>query len=161
MKKKSLFSSIILIGFGLYFYLEHLPFTWLQELYHWPTLFMIIGLAFLAQGYLAKDHEAILPGTILFGFGLHFHVVQKYDIWPDHIGIFLLIIALGFLLRYQKTGAGLLQGFLFLVLSTLLLFYDNIIEWLGLLELNALSTFNLWPLLFILIGLYLFIVRQK
>ncbi|RLQ98029.1 LiaI-LiaF-like domain-containing protein [Falsibacillus albus] len=161
MKNQKVFPGIILIGFGVYFYLQQSNMEVFKEFYTWPTLLMIVGLAFLGQGYWAKEYEAILPGVILVGFGLHFHVVNKLAIWPDHIGTFILIIALGFLLRYQKTGNGLFQGILFLLLAVLLLFYDKVISWFGLLENKVNIAWQLWPILLIIIGIYMIFIKKK
>ncbi|WP_019154715.1 LiaF transmembrane domain-containing protein [Robertmurraya massiliosenegalensis] len=161
MKNQRIFPGIILVGFGGYFFLEQSTITVFEGLHTWPTLLIIVGLAFLFQGYLAKDHEAILPGVILTGFGLHFHVINHLTIWPNSIGAFILIIALGFLLRYQKVGAGLFQGLLFLVLAILLLFNEKIMGWLGFLENGVTSILTYWPLLLIVIGGYLLFVKKK
>ncbi|MGG0716291.1 DUF5668 domain-containing protein [Robertmurraya massiliosenegalensis] len=161
MKNQRIFPGIILLGFGGYFFLEQSNITLFEGLHTWPTLLIIVGLAFLFQGYLAKDYEAILPGVILTGFGVHFHVINHLTIWPNSIGAFILIIALGFLLRYQKVGAGLFQGLLFLVLAILLLFNEKIMGWLGFLENGVTSILNYWPLLLIVIGGYLLFVKKK
>ncbi|MFE8703418.1 LiaI-LiaF-like domain-containing protein [Cytobacillus sp. FJAT-54145] len=160
MKNQRIFPGIILIGFGAYFFLQQSQISLFKEFYTWPTLLIIVGIAFLFQGYLARDYEAILPGVILSGFGLHFHVVDRLQIWPNHIGTFILIIALGFLLRYQKVGAGLFQGMLFLVLAILLLFYDKITQWLGLLENGVSLAWKFWPAALVIIGIYL-LIRKK
>lgn len=160
MKKKQFFLGIILIGFGAYFFLEQSNITLFDQFYTWPTLLIIVGIAFLFQGYGAKDHEAILPGVILTGFGIHFHVVGKLDTWPDHIGAFILIISLALLLRYQKTRDGLFQGLLFFIIAVLLLFYDQIIKWLGLLENSVSSIWNFWPVVLVGFGVY-FLARKK
>lgn len=160
MRNQRLFPGMILLGFGTYFFLQQIQIPMLQPFYTWPTLLIIVGSAFLIQGYGAKDYEAILPGVILAGFGLHFHIVNRLDIWPDHIGSFILIIALGFLLRYLKTGAGLFQGLLFLILAILLLFYDSILGWLGILQNSVSSVWRFWPLLLIAAGLF-FLMKRK
>ncbi|MGE6259585.1 LiaI-LiaF-like domain-containing protein [Heyndrickxia sporothermodurans] len=161
MKNQKIFSGIILLGFGLYFFLEHNHYVKMLEDYlTWPSLLIIVGIAFLGQGYGGKEYEAILPGVILVGFGLHFHIAGKLAIWPNHIGVFILIIALGFLLRYQRTRNGLFYGILFLIVSILLLFYDEVFKWLGLLENQAGSILNFWPLCLIAIGLYLLIFKR-
>ncbi|MBP2240616.1 hypothetical protein J2Z40_001173 [Cytobacillus eiseniae] len=161
MKNQRIFPGMILIGFGIYFFLEQINIPTLQPYFTWPTLLIIIGIAYLFQGYGARDYHAILPGTILAGFGLHFHIVNRLEVWPDHIGIFILILALGLLLQYQKTGSGLFSGCLFLLLSILLLFYDRIIGWLGFLETGVTTAWKFWPILFILIGGYLLFVKKK
>jgi hypothetical protein len=160
LKNQRIFPGIILIGFGAYFFLQQTQINLFKEFYTWPTLLIIVGVAFLGQAYLAKDFEAILPGVILLGFGVHFHVVNKFAIWPDHIGAFILIIALGFLLRYQKLGTGLFQGLLFLVLAGLLLFYDKIVSWLGLIENSVSLAWKFWPAVLILVGIYLLFKKE-
>jgi hypothetical protein len=160
LKNQRIFPGIILIGFGAYFYLQQTQINLFKEFYTWPTLLIIVGIAFLGQAYLANEFEAILPGTILLGFGIHFHVVNKLTIWPDHIGAFILVIALGFLLRYQKLGTGLFQGLLFLVLAGLLLFYDKIVSWFGLIENGVSLAWKFWPAVLILIGIYLLFKKE-
>jgi hypothetical protein len=161
MKNARIMPGFILVGFGIYFFLQQQNILLFQSFFTWPTLLMIVGLAFLFQGYGAKDYQAILPGVILTGFGLHFHVVNRLDIWPDHIGVFILIIALGFLLTHQKTGSGLFHGVLFLILACLLLFYDRIIHWFGFLENSVLEAWKFWPAILILAGVYLLFIKRK
>lgn len=161
LKNQRIFPGIILIGFGLFFFVQHSQIKVFQGFDTWPTLLMIVGIAFLFQGYIAKDYEAILPGVILAGFGLHFHVVDRLEIWPNSIGVFILIIALGFLLRYQKTRAGLFQGVLFLILAIILLFYDRITEWVGAFEGVVAKMWNYWPAVLIGFGLYLLLIKKK
>ncbi|WP_075982479.1 LiaI-LiaF-like domain-containing protein [Bacillus massilinigeriensis] len=161
MKNQRIFPGIILIGFGVYFFLQQSNIMLFKEFYTWPTLLLIVGVAFLFQGYGAKDYEAIFPGVILTGFGIHFHVVNRLEIWPDHIGAFILIIALGFLLRYQKVGAGLFQGLLFLTLAICLLFYDKIVQWFGLVESSVSIAWKFWPIALVCVGCYLLFIRKK
>lgn len=160
MKRKQFFPGIILIGFGAYFFMQQSQITLFDQFYKWPTLLIIVGIAFLFQGYGAKDHESILPGVILTGFGIHFHVAGKLEIWPDHIGSFILIIALALLLRYQKTRDGFFQGVLFLIIAVLLLFYDRVVKWLGLLENNISLIWNFWPVVLVGFGVY-FLAKKK
>lgn len=155
MKNQKVFAGIILISFGLYFYLSQNHIELFKEYITWPTLFIIVGIAFLVQGYSGKNYEAILPGVIFAGFGFHFHVVHKLAIWPDNMGIFILIISLGFLLQYQKTRNGLFQGLLFLILSIILLFYDKVVSTLGLLENRANIIWKYSPVALIIIGVIL------
>ena len=161
MKTQKWFSGIVLIGFGLYFILKDFNITLFPNVFTWPTLLIIVGLAFLFQGYGGKDYSVILPGVILTGFGLHFHLVNKLAIWPDHTGTFVLIIALGFILQNQKTGQGMLNGILFLLLAVLLLFYQEIIGSLTFLNLSSKTLNNIIPILFLLVGGYYLLSKNK
>ncbi|MGP7816803.1 LiaI-LiaF-like domain-containing protein [Niallia sp. 01092] len=161
MKTQKLFSGMILIGFGLYILLKEYPIPSLSSLFVWPTLLLIVGIAFLFQGYWGKDHGSILPGVVLTGFGLHFHLVNKLAIWPDHTGTFLLIIALGFILQQQKSGQGMMNGLLFLLLAIFLLFNQDILKSLGFLKISTNTMNKIIPILFLLLGAYYLLTRKK
>ncbi|MBO1005579.1 LiaF transmembrane domain-containing protein [Pseudogracilibacillus auburnensis] len=162
MKKQVYFSGVIFIGFGIYFLLQQYDVQLTENLYTWPTLLCIIGLAYLLQGYGGKHYDSILPGVVLTGLGIHFHISDYLAFWPDHTGVFLLLISLGFLLIYVKTGSGLFTGFLFLASAILLLFFDRLESW-ALEKGHNMSLFNhIWPFTFIAIGIYyLFILRNR
>lgn len=161
MKNQRYFPGIILLGFGLYFFTQQTKIPFLIEYMTWPTLLILVGFAFLTQGYKGNTYEAILPGVILTGFGFHFHVVEVFSIWPDASGALILFIALGFILRYQKSGDGLAPGILFLAIAGLLIFYDNILSWFGLLGDRINMALQYWPFLLIIIGIYLLFFRKK
>lgn len=162
MKNQRIFPGIILIGFGAYFLLQQTGISFFLEYSTWPTLIMIVGVAFLGQGFWAKDAEAILPGIIMFGFGLHFQLVGRVDFWPhNHIGMLILIISIGFFMRFQKTNTGLFQAFLFLIISVLLLFYDQIAGYFGLLQSGFSFIWKFWPALLIVIGIYFLLKHKK
>lgn len=162
MKKQSLLTGVILIGFGVYFLLQQYHFTLLSNFYTWPTLLIIVGSGFLVQAYWGRDYEAILPGIVLAGIGLHFHIAEKLDVWPDHAGIFLLVIGLGFLLKYVKTGNGLLQGVFFFAAAAMLLFFDKLTQWAAKYEHDTVIFTNLWPFFFLAVGIsFLFFTRKK
>lgn len=161
MTKKGIFSGIVFLGFGLYFLLQqyHVQFT--DGLYTWPTLVLILGIGFIAQAYKQKDYEFILPGTILTGIGIHFHVVHKFELFQDHAGVFLLLVSVGLLLTYVKTGSGFMPGLLFLMAATLLLFFDKLTHWAAAKGHDLSIVGNFWPLFFVALGLYFLFVRGK
>lgn len=161
MKKQNVLPGIILIGFGLYFLLQQLEVHIFPGFYTWPTFLVIIGVALLGQAYSAKEYNNILPGVILFGFGLHFHMINLFSSWPDQIGMFVLIIAIGMLLRYQKTKVGLFQALFLLAVSGLVLFYNKVVSWLGLLESSASLIWRFWPAILLFAGVYLLFIKKK
>jgi hypothetical protein len=162
MKNQRIFPGIILIGFGTYFLLQQTGITIFQQFFTWPTLLIIVGIAFLGQGYSAKEHEAILPGVIMAGFGLHFHLVGKVSFWPiNTIGMLILIISVGFFLRFQKTNSGLFQAFLFFILAFLLLFHEKITAYFDLLQNGMSFVWKFWPALLIVVGIYFLLKKKK
>ncbi|RFU71553.1 hypothetical protein D0469_00115 [Peribacillus saganii] len=161
MKSQRYFPGIVLTGFGLYFFLEKTKPAVLPELFTWPTLLCIVGIAFLGQAYFAKDHESILPGTIFTGIGLHFHAAARFSEWPQHTGMFITIISLGFMLRARKTNTGMMYGILLFIISMIILFYDRLVNWLGVLETGVSAIWKFWPLLLIAIGFYLLFLKKK
>ncbi|WP_046174152.1 hypothetical protein [Domibacillus indicus] len=156
MNGQRIFPGILLIGFGLYFFLQHSAFTWIKPYLGWPALLLITGFAFLAQG-LKSDGNHILPGVVLTGFGLHFYVVDFLGWWAHETGVFILIIAVGFFIQHQKTGSGLLNGILFLLLASVILFYETIKQWFSPIGL----VWQFWPLILIAAGGYLLFVQKN
>ncbi|MBD3107803.1 hypothetical protein IEO70_05440 [Bacillus sp. AGMB 02131] len=161
MKSNSIFSGIILIGFGLYYLLERFTIDFLQNLHTWPTLLCITGVAFLVQAYKANHYDSILPGVIFFGFGVHFHVINTYHIWPNHLGVFILIISLGLLLQANKTKDGYFPGIVLLIISMLLLFNDKLLNILGVVQTELISRFSVWAIVLIALGLVLLFIKKK
>jgi hypothetical protein len=161
MKTQRIFPGAVLISFGLYFFLEQNKIELFEGFFSWPTLLGIVGFAFLLQAYWGKDYEAILPGVILFGYGLHFHIVNRLNLWPNDIGIFILIISLGFILKARRTKGGLFHGILLLVVSILLLFYDSIFKWFGVLESGLDKALTFWPFILMAVGMYVIVLKKK
>jgi hypothetical protein len=161
MKNQKIFTGFIFMGVGTFFFLQQMGMALSPQFYSWPTLLMIAGLAFLAQGYIGHDFEAILPGTILFGYGLHYHFLQSITLLSNQAGALVLFIGIGCLLRYFKTRSGLFQAILFLILALFLLFYEKFTQDAGLLQ-NGVSIFwKFWPILLIGIGAFFLLKRKK
>ncbi len=161
MKKHSIFPGIILIGFGTYFLLQQLSMTLFSGIFTWPTLVIFIGIALLIQAYSTNDFSNILPGVILTGFGFHFHPINTVTIWPKNVGMIILIISLGFILKSLKTKTDHAQGFLLLGFAFLLLKYDSFISWLSVLGSNLSFLIRFWPVLVIAVGFYLLFIKKK
>lgn len=159
MKKQGFFPGILLIGLGAYFLLDQLKIPILKDIFTWPTLLLLIGIAFLLQAFLAKEKQSIFPGVILTGLGIHFHGRVLFDFWPDHWAMYTIIVGLAFLIRAQKTKSGIVPGILLIVISLLGLFYDGIISWMSYISLavNWVETF--WPVLLIIIGIYILLKK--
>jgi len=162
MKSQSLFTGIVLIGIGLYYFLSQSNlFTLFEGIYTWPTLLCIIGLAFLLQAYKTHINEAILPGVILLGFGIHFHIVQLFNLQLNEAGIFLLIISLGLLLQSRKTKTGRFNGLLLLTVSIYLLFQQEFFDITNSVSSNLHNILSFWPILLIIIGVIVLFIKNK
>lgn len=161
MKSQSLFTGIVLIGIGLYYFLSQSNlFSLFEGIYTWPTLLCIIGIAFLMQAYKTHINEAILPGVILLGFGIHFHIVRLFNFQLNEAGIFLLIISLGLLLQARKIKTGMFNGLLLLAVSIYLLFQQEFFALTSSFSTNLYSILSLWPILLVIIGIIVLILKK-
>ncbi|WP_088103731.1 LiaI-LiaF-like domain-containing protein [Halalkalibacter urbisdiaboli] len=158
MRRQSIYPGFMLIGIGGYFLLQAYPLPFSKQLLTWPTLFLLIGIALLFQAYTRRDYSLLLPGWLLFGLGIHFHGRHLLNTWPSHWAVFTFILGCSFLLLYLKTKKeGLVLGLIFVFISLIMftslnpfLYFQKISSFLG----------NLWPLLFIAIGIF-FMTKHK
>ncbi|WP_101844491.1 LiaI-LiaF-like domain-containing protein [Halobacillus sp. Marseille-P3879] len=156
MKKQNVFAGYLIIGLGIYFLLRQLNIPYFASFYSWPTILIIIGAAFLLHSFTSKDYSNVIPGTIIFGLGVHFHGKDHYPFWIDHWAIYPLIVGLAFLLKYTKTKSGLLPTILLLGLAGFGLFSTSNPGWFSFLYtiINWIEQF--WPVVLIVLGIYLF-----
>lgn len=160
MKKQHTFAGFLLIGIGLYFLLRQLELPIITDFYSWPTLLIIIGLAFLIHSYTSKDYQKLFSGTIILGLGIHFHGVNHYAFWIDDWGVYPLIVGIAFIVRFLKTKKGLMPGLVLIGLSLLIIFAINLPPYLNWIYpvLEFLEKF--WPIVLIGFGIY-FLKRKK
>ncbi len=158
MKRKGIFPGMLLVGVGLFFLLQQWNVPFMTQLLSWPSILLIIGLAFLFQSYLGNDTQYLFSGWLLAGLGVHFHGNYLITNWPTHWSMYTFIVGGAFLMQYNKTKRdGLLAGICFIILSLLGLFYTSFME-------TFQSFFHLiegfWPIVLIIIGLYLLVKRK-
>ncbi|MBB5324596.1 hypothetical protein HNQ34_001693 [Anoxybacillus tepidamans] len=161
MKKHGIFSGIVLIGLGIYFLSAQLPLPFLKLFQGWPTLLVIFGAALLGQAYSGREYQHIFPGVLLFGFGLHFLLIQSLKSWPNKTGMLFLIVALAFLLSSRKMKSGFVQSLLFFVLAFVMLFSDRFNYFFHIIETSISFVWKFWPLVFIIFGIYILFVKKK
>lgn len=158
MKRQGVFPGVLLIGVGVIFLLKNYNIPFKNDIFSWPSILLIIGLAFLFQAYIGKDYHSIFTGFLLVGLGVHFHGLQLFSFWPDHWAMFTIIIGLAFLLRYSKTKRdGLVPGIFLLLISLVAFIYGGFIDLFG-----SLYTYveNFWPIALIGVGIYLLFFKK-
>ncbi|GAA0456729.1 LiaI-LiaF-like domain-containing protein [Alkalibacillus silvisoli] len=155
MRQNKSFVAIILIGFGFYFLMQQYTIPVLSQFNTWPTILVILGVAFLFSAYGNRQYDNILPGIILFGLGIHFHAINHSANWIDHWGMYTLIIGVAFILRAQKTNQGTIIGIILIIISFVALSSFAMPSWFGWLDFLFNSIEQFWPLLLIIIGLTL------
>lgn len=160
MKKQNIFLGFLLIGIGAYFLLRQLQVPLLTNFYSWQTILIVIGLAYLLQSYISKDYKNLFPGVIIFGLGIHFHGLEHYTFWVDHWGMYPLIIAIAFLIRFQKTRSGLFPGLLLLAISLFAIFTSNKPGWFTWIDQTVGILEKFWPLVLIVVGAFM-LFRKK
>jgi len=157
MKKQHVFIGII-IAIGSYLLLETLHPAYLTSFNNWPTLFILLGLAFILYSYFSTDTDSIFIGVLLLALGIHYHFYQHIIWWPNGWAAYGLSISLAFFAQYYKTRKkGLKTGLFFLILSLVDLFYSGAQMLTS--HITALVG-NLWPIALILVGFYL-IFKKK
>ncbi|PKR79137.1 hypothetical protein CEY16_05130 [Halalkalibacillus sediminis] len=152
MKQQKTFVAILLIGLGLYFLLQQFSIPFLSQFDTWPSILIILGIAFLVNGYANKQHDSVFPGVILLGLGLHFHMLSHADRWIDHWGMYTLIVGLAFLVKAHKTNSGIFPGIILLIISFFAISSVAMPSWFKWFDVifNTLEQF--WPAILIIIG---------
>ncbi|GAB2560771.1 membrane-bound ClpP family serine protease [Gracilibacillus alcaliphilus] len=159
MKKNGLV-AYLLIGIGVFFLLRELRLPIFTNFYSWPTLLILVGASFLIYAFTSKEHKQIFPGVLLLGFGIHFHGITQYGFWVDHWGMYVLIIALAFLIRAFKTKKGFLPGILLLLFSLFVIFVDKQPGWFSWIAEVMSWLERFWPILLIGLGVYLLFKKK-
>ncbi|MFN7251625.1 MAG: LiaI-LiaF-like domain-containing protein [Anaerobacillus sp.] len=158
MKRQGIFPGVLLIGVGLIFLLQNYQIPFINELFSWPSILVIIGLAFLFQAYIGKDYHSIFTGVLLLGLGVHFHGLQLFTFWPNHWAMFTLIIGVAFLFRYSKTKKdGLVPGVILLLISLVSFLYSEFVNLFGSFY-SYVESF--WPVALIGAGIYLLFFKK-
>jgi hypothetical protein len=161
MKKQTVFFGIMFVGFSLFLLMNRFSFPLMEKLHSWPSLLLLVGIAMIVQAYKAYDFQQLLPGMLLLTLGIHFHAVSLFSFWPKHIGMVLFMIALSFLLSSRKNQSSLLQGIFLLSFSMVMMFSDRLQTLTALLEQHFNYVWKFWPLLLLIIGLYLLFFKRR
>jgi Domain of unknown function (DUF5668) len=160
VKKQNALPAYILIGIGIFFLLRQLKLPIITDFYSWQTIIIIIGLALLIHSYTSKSYHNLFSGSILLGIGIHLHGIQHYDFWIDHWAVYPLIIGIAFLVRRTKVKQGLFPGVILTAVSILLIFSVSLPPWLDWVYQVIDTLEQFWPVVLILIGLYLLMKKK-
>ena len=149
--------GLLFIAIGILLFLHQ----WHHVHFDWTTILMLIGVALFVAGLFQHDRGAVFPGTFLFLLGLVFYV-DKYEymlfswweIWP----VVLVCLGIAFLVHYvfnpSRKGA-LIPGLILIVIGIVFLYvpfcWYDLWYWI----------FRLWPILLILLGIYLIVRTLK
>ncbi|MDC3412491.1 DUF5668 domain-containing protein [Aquibacillus sp. 3ASR75-11] len=160
MKKQHTFTGFVLVGIGAFFLLKQLQLPLFFNFYSWPTILIILGIALLLHSYITNDYKNLFTGVIVLGIGIHFHGLTYYSFWIDDWGMYFIIIAIAYFVRFQKTKSGLFSGLLFLGIGLFVILTPNEPIWMKWLNRFFQFAEDFWPIIVIGLGLYMF-VRKK
>ncbi|WP_226667162.1 LiaI-LiaF-like domain-containing protein [Metabacillus litoralis] len=161
MKNQTLLPAIILFAIGIFYSIQNFNIHLFNFQNSWQILLILLGLAFFISGHFSQDYTVILPAVILTGLGVHFIYYNKLSSWPDHPAAFLFILALGIILTSIKGKTGYVQGVTLLAIGLFLHFFQKIIESITFIQNFDSFIEKYWPLLFILIGAYLLLMKKR
>ncbi|WP_416151402.1 LiaI-LiaF-like domain-containing protein [Salipaludibacillus sp. HK11] len=161
MKSNQTLPGVILVIIGIYFLSQQFDFTlpYSDILLKWPTILLLVGLVLSWQGFSNRDEHKMFSGVILLGFGALFHGIHTFQYWTYQWPYFTLIISFAFFLKYfvnKRDGAT--PGLVLFVISIIALFFTSITGWINSIH-SGLDSF--WPIILILIGIYLLVFRKK
>lgn len=158
MKRQGIFPGILLIGIGLYFLLIKLDLPFTSQILSWPSILIIIGLAFLFQTYIGKDDSVVFPGFLLLFLGIHFHAQALFPKWPAHWAMYTFIVGLAFFMQYVKTKKdGLVVAIILFIVSIIGYFTVDLMNWI----VSIFGFFGgFWPILLIAVGVFLIAKRK-
>ncbi|WP_078379502.1 LiaF transmembrane domain-containing protein [Sutcliffiella halmapala] len=160
MRKNSFLPGLILLLFGVYFLLQQMNIELWHGIFTWPSLLVITGLALLLQSYKQNDPANLLPGVVLLGVGLHFHLKGHLSIWPDHFAMIILIVGIGFILRAQKTKNGMFEGVILVCIASFFLFSNTLLDTLGIVGIGLSTIQTFWPVVLIVVGAFLLFKKK-
>ncbi|MFB4471927.1 LiaI-LiaF-like domain-containing protein [Oceanobacillus caeni] len=155
MKKRNSLLAYILIVIGVFFLLKQLEIPLITNFYSWQTILIITGILFLFYSYIQKNNQFLFSGTIILGLGIHFYGLEHYHFWSNHWGMYTLIIGIAFIVRATKTKKGYILGILFIGVSIFMIFSSKVPAYFN--WVNDVTPFvtNYWPIILIIIGIYL------
>lgn len=159
MRKQSNLTAYLLIVIGGYFLLKQFDLPLLSDFSSWPTLIMLIGIAFLLNSFTTKDYANLFSGVLILGLGIHFHGLNNYSNWIDHWAVYPFIIGIAYLIRFLKTKNGLIPGLLLIGFSSIMIFSITMPSWFNFIYFISDLLERFWPIAIIILGVY--ILKKK
>lgn len=159
MKKQSNLTAYLLIVIGAYFLLEQFNLPFLSDFSAWPTLIILIGIAFLLNSFTTKDYGNLFSGILILGLGVHFHGLNTYPNWIEHWAVYPFIIGIAYLIRFFKTKNGLIPGLLLVGFSSIMIFSITMPSWFNFVYYISDLLERFWPIAIIILGVY--ILKKK
>lgn len=155
MKNHKLFLGTLSISIGGFFLMDAFQIPFLHFFQKWPTILLILGIAYFVQGIVGKEQHALFSSVILCGLSLHFLFAPYIPKWPTHWGVYTLILGIAFLTQKKEK---LKVAFLLIAFSLFTIFYSDFQLW----QEKFLTYLNgFWPLLLIGLGIYLVIKKSR
>ena len=133
--------------------------------FSWPLILLAIGVAIIAGAGKGKRADVMFPGTLLFLLGLVFLLEHNtpwfHGGWGDAWPLLIIAVGLAFIVSYfanTSKGTGpLIPGVVLIGLGFLFFLATyNVIHW------TRLGNFiQWWPLILVLVGIWLLVKRKK
>lgn len=158
-KERSFFLAVLALGFGTYHLLRQFAPELDFPIHGSFALWLLFGLAFLAEGIFGKDKTNLFPGIVLCGIGIIFTFVDARLSILQTVASFLAVLGIAFFFRQPAAKQNKWQiPFLLLGAACAVLLYDRAAERLfAPVVQNAFAAY--WPFLLIALG-FLFLRKS-
>src|SRR5699024_9818889 len=99
--------------------------------------------------------QNLVSGTVVLVLGVYIQGLLNYPFLIDHWAMYPLVIGISFIVRFLRTKNGLLPGILLIGISLLMIFSENVPEWLDWIYIVIDFLEKFWAIAIILLGILL------
>ncbi|RKL65956.1 hypothetical protein CR203_17950 [Salipaludibacillus neizhouensis] len=161
MKSKQALPGLILVIIGIYYLSQQFAFSlpYTEIVLKWPSILFLIGMILSWQGFSNKDDNKMFSGIVLLGLGTLFHGIHTFGYWNYNWPYFTLIISFAFFMKYfVNKRDGITPAIILLLISASALFLPQLMARYQ----NLMTGYeSYWPVILIIIGIYLLFFKKR
>lgn len=159
--KKNKYTSLLLIGIGLYFFIIQFNHPLIESLNTWSVLIIAIGIWLVFLYLKGKNQQLLSQGLTVLFIGIHFYGIDHFQNWINHWAMIPLSWGLALIITSVVTRKYLLPAIFVTLFSLLFIFSDKLPSWFISLQPIESEIIAHFPLLLIALGIVLYVSKNK